>query len=48
MNSSHCPTGSLLGDCEGVALPQRVAMTSNRNYVARESDVANVNQLFVK
>ena len=39
---SHYPTGSLFSDCQGVALPQLVAMAANHN-VACQSGVGVVN-----
>ena len=40
LDSVMYPTGSLFSDCQGVALPQLVAMAAN---VARQSGVAVVN-----
>ena len=46
-DSVRYPTGSLFSDCQGVALPQLVAMAANRAMwranVARQSGVAVVN-----
>ena len=43
IDASHYPTGSLFSDCQGIALPQLVAMASSRSNVARQSGVSIVN-----